>query len=72
LERAAEHRGAQVFHAGTTRSPAGEWLTAGGRVLGITAKGKTLDRALQRCYDAVGEINWDGMHYRRDIGRFIE
>jgi phosphoribosylamine--glycine ligase len=72
LERAAEHQGAQIFHAGTSRSPAGEWLTAGGRVLGITATGKTLDRALLRCYDAVSEIHWDGMQYRRDIGRFIE
>jgi phosphoribosylamine--glycine ligase len=72
LERAAEHQGAHIFHAGTARSQEGEWLTAGGRVLGITATGKTLDRALQRCYDAIGEIHWDGMHYRRDIGRFIE
>ena len=54
LERAAEHQGAHIFHAGTARSQEGEWLTAGGRVLGITATGKTLDRALQRCYDTVG------------------
>jgi phosphoribosylamine--glycine ligase len=72
LERAAKHQGALIFHAGTSRSLAGEWLTAGGRVLGITATGKTLDRALLRCYDAVGEIHWDGMQYRRDIGRFLE
>jgi phosphoribosylamine--glycine ligase len=72
LERAAEHQGTQVFHAGTSRSLAGEWLTAGGRVLGVTATGKTLDRALDRCYDAVSEIHWEGMQYRRDIGRFVE
>ena len=58
-----------VFHAATARGPNGEWLTAGGRVLAVTAKGKTLDRALSRCYTAIGGIHWDGMHYRRDIGR---
>jgi phosphoribosylamine--glycine ligase len=72
LERAAEHQGVQIFHAGTSRTPDGEWLTAGGRVLGVTATAQTLERALGRCYDAVSEIQWDGMHYRRDIGRFRE
>jgi phosphoribosylamine--glycine ligase len=72
LERAAAHHGVQIFHAGTSRTPEGEWLTAGGRVLGVTATAQTLEHALRRCYDAVGEIQWDGMHYRRDIGRFRE
>jgi phosphoribosylamine--glycine ligase len=72
LERAAEHQRTQIFHAGTSRSPDGDWLTAGGRVLGVTSTAATLDRALLRCYDAVNEIHWDGMHYRRDIGRFRE
>jgi phosphoribosylamine---glycine ligase len=58
-----------VFHAATSRGPNGEWLTAGGRVLGVTAKGETLDLALSRCYGAITNIHWDGMHYRRDIGR---
>lgn len=58
-----------VFHAATSRGPNGEWLTAGGRVLGVTAKGETLEVALSRCYEAVGDIHWEGMHYRRDIGR---
>jgi phosphoribosylamine--glycine ligase len=58
-----------VFHAATSRSPNGEWLTAGGRVLGVTAKGETLDLALSHCYGAIANIHWDGMHYRRDIGR---
>jgi phosphoribosylamine--glycine ligase len=58
-----------VFHGATSRGPNGEWLTAGGRVLGVTAKGTTLDVALSRCYDAIANIHWDGMHYRRDIGR---
>ena len=58
-----------VFHAATARGPNGEWLTAGGRVLGVTATGETLDVALSRCYAVVGDIRWEGMHYRRDIGR---
>jgi phosphoribosylamine--glycine ligase len=58
-----------VFHAATSRGPNGEWLTAGGRVLGVTAQGETLDLALSRCYGAIANIHWDGMHYRRDIGR---
>ncbi|HEX8097512.1 MAG TPA: phosphoribosylamine--glycine ligase, partial [Pyrinomonadaceae bacterium] len=69
LERAARHAGVQIFHAGTARSPEGDWLTAGGRVLGVTATGAMLEEALRRCYDAAGEIRWEGMHYRRDIGR---
>jgi phosphoribosylamine--glycine ligase len=59
----------EVFHAATARGPNGEWLTAGGRVLGVTAKGETLELALSRCYGAIARIHWDGMHYRRDIGR---
>lgn len=58
-----------VFHAATSRGPNGEWLTAGGRVLGVTATGESLELALARCYGAVARIHWDGMHYRRDIGR---
>jgi phosphoribosylamine--glycine ligase len=58
-----------VFHAATARGPNGEWLTAGGRVLGVTATGQTLEVALSRCYAAVADIHWEGMHYRRDIGR---
>jgi len=59
-----------VFHAGTKRSEAGELLTAGGRILGVTARGETLEKALERCYDSVAQIKWEGMQYRRDIGQF--
>lgn len=69
LESAAAREHVKIFHAGTKRGANGEWLTAGGRVLGVTATGQTLDHALARCYDAVSEIHWDGMHYRRDIGK---
>ncbi|HEY0547608.1 MAG TPA: phosphoribosylamine--glycine ligase [Pyrinomonadaceae bacterium] len=69
LENAAAREQVEIFHAGTKRDAAGGWLTAGGRVLGVTATGQTLDHALARCYDAVSGIRWDGMHYRRDIGK---
>jgi phosphoribosylamine--glycine ligase len=59
-----------VFHAGTARSEAGEVVTAGGRVLGVTAAGPTLEEALRRCYTAAQHVSWDGMQYRRDIGHF--
>jgi phosphoribosylamine--glycine ligase len=69
LERAGMRDQVTVFHAATSRGPRAEWLTSGGRVLGVTATGDTLGVALERCYEAVGDINWDGMQYRRDIGR---
>ena len=59
-----------VFHAGTkTReaSPRG-LLTSGGRVLGVSAVGATLKEALERAYEAVSKIHFEGMYYRRDIG----
>jgi phosphoribosylamine---glycine ligase len=68
IERAAQHERVVIFHAATAAS-GGDWLTAGGRVLGVTATGGSLDAALERCYRGVGEIHWDGMQYRRDIGR---
>ena len=60
---------AVILHAATLRNPQGDWLTAGGRVLGVTATGPTLEVALSRSYEAIGDIHWDGMQYRRDIGR---
>jgi phosphoribosylamine--glycine ligase len=62
----------QVFHAGTSKSEAGNILTSGGRVLGITAAATTLEEALGNCYRAIDKISWEGMQYRRDIGRFNE
>jgi phosphoribosylamine---glycine ligase len=72
LDRAAGREGIEVFHAGTARDKTGRWVTAGGRVLGITSKAQTLDGALNRCYQAIADIHWEGMHYRRDIGKFVE
>ncbi len=70
LDEAATDPRVQVFHAGTRRDDGGAWRTAGGRVLGVTATGETLGDALARGYAAAARIAWDGMHYRRDIGKF--
>jgi phosphoribosylamine--glycine ligase len=72
LDSLGQDENVRVFHAGTSRSERGEFLTAGGRVLGVTATGETLPRALDRCYRAVDKISWEGMQYRRDIGKFRE
>jgi phosphoribosylamine--glycine ligase len=69
LDRARHHENVALFHAATSRDNDGNWLTAGGRVLGVTATGTNLETALSRAYAAVGEIHWEGMQYRRDIGR---
>ncbi|MGH9881160.1 MAG: phosphoribosylamine--glycine ligase, partial [Pyrinomonadaceae bacterium] len=70
LDRLRNHENVQVFHAGTARSDSGKFVTSGGRVLGVTSSGGDLQQALARCYEAVGEIHWEGMQYRRDIGKF--
>lgn len=66
IRDAAALAGVTVFHAGTRREN-GKVLTAGGRVLAVTAVGPDAQRARQRAYDAVGRIHFDGCHYRRDI-----
>ncbi len=57
-----------VYHAATDRKD-GKVVTVGGRVLGVTALGANLDAAVTRAYEAVGRIAFDGMQYRRDIGK---
>jgi phosphoribosylamine--glycine ligase len=64
----AEALGATVFHAGTALQD-GRLVTAGGRVLGVTSSGGNLAAAIANTYKAVSEIHFDGLHYRRDIGR---
>ncbi len=64
----AEATGATVFHAGTKQRD-GDVVTAGGRVLGVTAGGETLPEAIERGYAAASKISFPGMHYRTDIGR---
>ncbi|MGQ9633017.1 MAG: phosphoribosylamine--glycine ligase [Bryobacteraceae bacterium] len=63
----AESLGASVFHA-ATRLENGRLVTAGGRVLGVTAAGPDLPSAIENTYAAVNRIHFEGMHYRRDIG----
>ncbi len=57
-----------IFHAGTTMKD-GKLITNGGRVLGVSATGKTLEDALQKAYKAIGHVSFEGMQYRRDIGK---
>jgi phosphoribosylamine--glycine ligase len=68
LEKLHDWRNGFVFHAGTTKDNS-RWLTSGGRVLGVTARGGNVADAVEEVYRAVGEITWDGMHYRKDIAR---
>jgi len=58
----------QVFHAGTKKQD-GKILTNGGRVLGVTALGDTLETAIQNAYSAVEKISWPHKYYRKDIGK---
>jgi len=57
-----------VFHAGTAKSAQGKVVTNGGRVLGVTALGADLRQAIERAYVGVGQIKFEGAHYRKDIG----
>ena len=66
LEAAGQIPGVKVFHAGTTRRD-GVFYTSGGRVLGITARAADLKAAVDRAYEAVGCIEFEGAHYRKDI-----
>jgi phosphoribosylamine---glycine ligase len=56
-----------VFHAGTARADDGRLVTAGGRVLNVTARGDDVADARARAYDAADRIHWDGLHRRTDI-----
>lgn len=67
LEAAEAFPQVKVFHAGTQRLPGGI-VTAGGRVLGVTARGPDLRAAQARAYEAIDKISFEGVHYRRDIG----
>ena len=60
-----------VFHAGTKAGENGEVLTSGGRVLGVTAKGATNDEARAKAFANAEKISFEGMHFRRDIGKIV-
>jgi len=68
LEELKNWRNGFVFHAGTAKQN-GRWITSGGRVLGVTARGKNISAAVKEVYAAVENISWDGMHYRKDIAK---
>jgi phosphoribosylamine--glycine ligase len=67
LDHAEKAHGVTVFHAGTQRD-GDRIVTAGGRVLGVTAMGATLSDARKNAYEAVAKIHFDGSYFRRDIG----
>jgi phosphoribosylamine--glycine ligase len=67
LETLQDWKDGMVFHAGTAKSNDAV-VTKGGRVLGVTAVGADISKAIAEAYRAVGKISWAGMHYRRDIG----
>ncbi len=67
LAQVARMKDVKVFHAGTARKGR-QFVTAGGRVLGVTALGKDIPEAIKRAYAAVKKISWEGVHYRTDIG----
>jgi phosphoribosylamine--glycine ligase len=75
LDEAVKIKDAVVFHAGTQRAPEHQstgapvkYLTSGGRVLGVAGLGNTIKDAIDKTYQAVGKIRFEGVHYRRDIG----
>jgi phosphoribosylamine--glycine ligase len=66
LDAVAAIEGVKVFHAGTSQRD-GEFYTAGGRVLGVSARAAELETAVGRVYEACEKIRFDGVHYRKDI-----
>jgi len=68
LKEVSQMKDVFVFHAGTGLKD-GQIVTNGGRVLGVTGLGEDIPRAIERTYQAVKKISWDGVHYRKDIGQ---
>ena len=72
LDEAAEVEGVTVFHAGTAADPDGGPVTSGGRVLGVTARARTVAEARDRAYEAASRIQFDGKVNRSDIGSYSD
>jgi phosphoribosylamine--glycine ligase len=70
LETASSLPGVNIFHAGTSNN-GGTFVTNGGRVLGVTAVGESLETALGKAYSAAETVSWRGVQYRRDIGKTV-
>ena len=68
LDDGGQADGVTVYHSGTLKKD-GKFFTNGGRVLGVTASGSSLDEALEKAYGAVGTISFEGAFHRSDIGR---
>jgi len=68
LSKAEQVPGVHVFHSGS-KQLGNQLVTNGGRVLGVTAAASSLDEALDRAYQAIAQIQFDGIYYRRDIGQ---
>ena len=71
LKEAIDIPGITIFHAGTEYRE-NKYYTSGGRVMGVCASEETLASTMNKIYEAIGKINFDAMHYRRDIGAEIE
>ncbi|HJQ70032.1 MAG TPA: phosphoribosylamine--glycine ligase [Blastocatellia bacterium] len=69
LDEAKSIEGVVVFHAASVRDEQGSFLTSGGRVLGVTARARTLEEARARAYEATARIGFENMHHRTDIAR---
>ena len=67
LEKVERLQDVMVFHSATKKS-GGKYFTNGGRILGVTGLGNTINEALYRAYQAIDEISFEGAHYRKDIG----
>ncbi len=67
VDKASSIPGITLFHAGT-RLEEGNFVTSGGRVIGVCASEETLEKTMDKIYEAIALINFEGMHYRRDIG----
>ncbi|MEK7539425.1 MAG: phosphoribosylamine--glycine ligase [Patescibacteria group bacterium] len=68
IQKAEEDKNIIIFHAGTAQKD-GQLMTNGGRVLGISALGESLKKALAAAYEAVSKVSFEGMRYRKDIGQ---
>jgi phosphoribosylamine--glycine ligase len=68
IEKAQRVKDVVVFHAGTSASEKKAVVTNGGRVLGVTALGDTVQEAIKKAYQAVSKISWEKVQYRKDIG----
>lgn len=68
LDAARRMKDVELFHSGTAEKN-GALVTSGGRVLGVTALGSTIYKAIEKAYEAAGKISWKGVHYRSDIGQ---